>query len=99
MARTLGELPKGSRITDHISLGVIAKTFPVERVKTILTETGRAGRRERELPAHVMVYYVIAMALYMQVCCREVLRVLLEGLRYLGVSDGALKVTVDAKHT
>ena len=30
MARTIAELPKGSRITDHISLGVIAKYFPLE---------------------------------------------------------------------
>ena len=66
MARRLAELPKGSRITDHISLGVIAKTFPVERVKAILVETGRASRRQRELPGHV-VYYVIALTLYMQV--------------------------------
>ncbi len=28
MARTIAEIPKGSRITDHISLGVIAKYFP-----------------------------------------------------------------------
>ena len=28
MARTLAELPAGSRITDYISLGVIAKFFP-----------------------------------------------------------------------
>jgi hypothetical protein len=93
MARTVAELPKGSRLTDHISLGVIGKTFPVEHVKAILAETGRASQRERELPAHVMMYYVIAMALFMPVCCREVLRVLLEGLRYLGVSDREPKVT------
>ena len=37
MARTIAELPAGSRITDHISLGVIARTFPVER------GAGRAG--------------------------------------------------------
>jgi hypothetical protein len=31
MARTLAELPKGSRLTDFISLGVIAKWFPREQ--------------------------------------------------------------------
>lgn len=66
MARTLAELPKGSRITDYISLGVIAKTFPVERIQAVLTTTGKASRRQRDLPAHVVVYYVIALALYMQ---------------------------------
>ena len=32
MARTVATLPKGSRITDFISLGVIAKTFPVSKI-------------------------------------------------------------------
>jgi hypothetical protein len=43
MARTLAELPKGSRITDYISLGVVAKTFPVATVKSGLagSESGR----------------------------------------------------------
>ena len=63
MARTLAELPKGSRITDYISLGVVAKTFPVATVKSVLEATGRSSRRQRELPAHVVVYYVIALAL------------------------------------
>lgn len=83
MPRTPATLPEGVRITDHISLGVIAKTFPRETVDQVLAETGRCSERERSLPAHVMVYYVIAMALYMQVAYREVLRCLLEGLRWL----------------
>ncbi len=32
MARTRRELPAGSRITDYISLGVIAKFFPAEKI-------------------------------------------------------------------
>jgi hypothetical protein len=31
MARTVAALPAGSRITDYISLGVIAKAFPLKR--------------------------------------------------------------------
>ena len=83
MARTLAELPKGTRITDYISLGVIGKTFPTEKVNAILRMTGKGSQRERNLPAHVMVYYSIALALYMRVSCREVLRCLLEGLQWL----------------
>jgi len=83
MPRTPATLPDGVRITDHISLGVIAKTFSRETVDEVLEETGRASERERSLPAHVMVYYVIAMALYMQVAYREVLRCLVEGLGWL----------------
>ena len=39
MARTLATLPAGSRITDYISLGVIARFFPAEKVRTVLKET------------------------------------------------------------
>ena len=57
--------------------------------------TGRASRRQRELPAQVVVYYVICLTLYMPVSYREVLRSLLEGLVWL-FGPGA-RVTVAAK--
>src|ERR671927_865891 len=82
MARAAAGLPAGIRVSDHISLGVIARTFPIEEVRRVLAETGRASERERDLPAHVMVYYAIALALYAGSGTREVLRCLLEGLRW-----------------
>jgi len=92
MARTLAALPEGSRITDYISLGVIAKAFPLQRVRAVLATTGRASQRERDLPAHVVVYYAIALGLYMQSSCREVLRCLLEGVQWLLEPAATLKV-------
>lgn len=83
MARMVSELPSGTRITDYISLGVITKTFPVTAIDAVLKSTGRASIRQRDLPAHVVVYYVIALALYMQSSYREVLRCLLEGIQWL----------------
>src|SRR3954454_17564691 len=82
MARTSAGLPAGVRISDHISLGVIARTFPLDQVQQILAETGKASERLRDLPAHVMICYAIALALYMGSSTREVLRCLLEGLRW-----------------
>jgi len=93
MARTPAELPKGSRITDYISLGVVAKTFPVEKIHAVLTATGKASKRQRDLPAHVVVYYVIALAFYMQSSYREVLRCLLEGIQWLMEPGAKVKVT------
>jgi hypothetical protein len=87
MARVPAGLPAGIRLSDHISLGVIAKTFPPDQVRRVLAETGRASERERDLPAHVMVYYAIALALYAGAGTREVLRCLLEGLRWLRGAD------------
>jgi Insertion element 4 transposase N-terminal/Transposase DDE domain len=93
MARTLAELPKGSRITDYVSLGVLAKTFPMEKVKLVLVSTGKASIRQRDLPAHVVVYYVIALALYMHSSYREVLRCLLEGIQWLLNPAVRIKIT------
>jgi hypothetical protein len=44
MARTLASLPEGTRITDYISFGVIAKFLPVEKVREGLKRTRRAVR-------------------------------------------------------
>jgi len=91
MARTVAELPSGSRITDYISLGVITKSFPMDAIRAALDSTGRTSIRQRDLPAHVVVYYVIALALYMQSSYREVLRCLLEGIKWLLGPGATLK--------
>lgn len=84
MPRTLAELPKGARLTDFISLGVIARKYPRSKIEEILQETGRQSIRERLLPAPVVVYYVIALGLYLGVSYGEVLRCLVEGLEWIG---------------
>ena len=92
MARTVAELPKGARITDYISLGVLTKTFPLDRVNAAVAAAGKTSRRQRDLPAHVVLYYVIALTLYMQVSYREVLRCLLEGIQWLLGPEWEVKV-------
>src|SRR5512134_1512637 len=92
MARAVAALPEGARITDSISLGVIAKAVPMTTVRSVLQECGRASLRQRDLPAHVVVYYVIALALYMQSSYREVLRCLLEGVQWLIEPSASIRV-------
>jgi hypothetical protein len=79
----MAELAKGTRITDYISLGVLTTRLPLSQVKAVLQAQGKASRRQGELPAHLVVYYVICLALFMQVSYREVLRCLLEGWAWL----------------
>ena len=93
MARTVAELPRGARITDYISLGVIAEKIPLKHIQRVLQETGRESRRQRNLPAHVVVYYVVALALYMQSSYGEVLRCLCEGLQWLGLEARRIRRT------
>lgn len=92
MARTVARLEGGSRISDYITLGVVARVFPPERIEEILRKTHKASIRNRDLPAHVVIYYVIALALFTQASCREVLRCLLEGVQWLMGSGVQIKV-------
>jgi len=92
MARRAVGASAGVRLTDCLSAGVLAKTFPLETVHAVLAETGRASQRERDLPAHVMAYYVIARALYSPAPYGEVLRTLLEGARWLAGPDATAHV-------
>ena len=93
MARTLATLPGGGRITDYISLGVITRFFPAAQISAALAATGRASIRERDLPAPVVVYYVIALSLYMHCSYREVLRCVLEGIQWLREPVATIRVT------
>src|SRR4051794_10133273 len=92
MARTPARLPNGTRLSDHVTLGVLTATIPAAMIDTVLAETGRQSRRQRQLPARFVVYYVMALALYAQASYGEVLRCLLEGVRWLrlGGADVAL---------
>src|SRR5919112_1123881 len=82
MARAPARLPNGSRISDHVTLGVLTTTVPTAMVDAVLAATGRQSRRQRRLPARLVVYYVMALALYAQASYGEVLRCLLEGVRW-----------------
>ncbi len=48
-------------------------------VKAALKESGAESIRERCFPNHIVVYYVLALALFMSASYREVMRCLLEG--------------------
>jgi hypothetical protein len=93
MPRTAAALEDNLRISDLISMGLLSSTIPRETVMSVLTDTGKQSKRIRQLPAHVMVYYVIAMALYMNVAYEEVLRCLVEGLEWLGEPAERLRKT------
>ena len=92
MARTVARLEGGSRISDYITLGVVARMFPPERIEEVLQRTHKASIRNRDLPAHVVIYSVIALALFTQASTREVLRCLLEGVQWLMGSGTQIKV-------
>jgi hypothetical protein len=84
--RSVASLP------EQISLGVLARTVTRPQIDAVLAATGKVSQRQRQLPAHVVVYYVLALALFRSASCREVLRLLLDGLRWLVSPDGMLVI-------
>jgi hypothetical protein len=74
------QLPSPPPIIDRIALGALTHTFPPELVDQVIEQSGRAEQRRRLLPARVVVYFVLALALYSHAAYEEVLRCLVEGL-------------------
>jgi len=70
------------RLSDHVALGVLTRTFPPELVDAVVQDTGREQQRSRLLPARLVTYYVMAMALFSQAGYEEVMRSLVEGLAW-----------------
>ena len=70
------------RLSDHVALGVLTRTFPAGVVDAVVADTGRVQQRSRLLPSRLVVYYVMALALFSQAGYEEVMRCLVEGLAW-----------------
>lgn len=71
------------RVTDRIGIGVITRIVNRDLVDEVLNQTGRNERRSRLLPARVVVYYVLALTLFFEDAYEEVMRKLVNGLRFV----------------
>jgi hypothetical protein len=69
------------KLTDHVSLGALTRIVPRYVVDEVLAQTERREKRSRALPAHVVVYFVLALALFTD-GYEEVIRKLVNGLRF-----------------
>ena len=87
MARTRKALPARVDVAHLISTGVLASVCPRALIDEVLQETGRGSQRTRLLPAPAVVYYVMALALWREAPLEEVLRVVCEGLQWLGAGQ------------
>ena len=84
MARSRKALAARIDVAHLISAGVLASVCPRALIDEVLDENGKASQRERLLPAPAVVYYVMALALWREAPTEEVLRVVCEGLQWLG---------------
>jgi hypothetical protein len=79
----------GGRPSDLISLGVLASAVPRDAVDEAIAVTGKQARRsDGKLPPRVMVYFVMALALFAEEDYEEVAALLGEALGSWGCWDG-----------
>jgi hypothetical protein len=69
-------------LSDLVSVGVLTRVFPPELVDEVIAEVGRTEQRHRALPARVMAYFSIGMALYSEGSYEDVLAQLTDGLSW-----------------
>lgn len=84
MARTRKALPQKLDVAHLISAGMLVSVCPRALIDEVLANTGKSSQRDRLLPAPAVVYYVMALALWREAPLEEVLRVVCEGLQWLG---------------
>lgn len=89
MAGKAAGLAGSTRVSDYLSVGLLSRLVPPSLIDEALTAHDRHSKRQRDLPAHAVAYYVMALSLYRGVNTEEVLRVVTEGMDYLG--DGSIR--------
>ena len=70
------------RLSDLVSVGVLTRVFPPGLVDEVIAGVGRTEMRHRSLPARVMAYFSIGMALYSEGSYEDVLAQLTDGLSW-----------------
>ncbi|MGH8899460.1 MAG: IS4 family transposase [Egibacteraceae bacterium] len=66
---------------------MLTRAYPPELIDEVVAAHGRREQRHRLLPARVVVYYVLALALFSEQTYEEVARLLNEGLAWAGHSQ------------
>ncbi len=69
-------------MSDLVSVGVLTRVFPPDLVDEVIADAGRTEQRHRTLPARVMAYFAIGMALYSEGSYEDVLSQLTDGLSW-----------------
>jgi Insertion element 4 transposase N-terminal/Transposase DDE domain len=80
------------RLSDLVSVGVLTRTFPPVLVDEVIAEAGRTEQRHRSLPARVMAYFAIGMALHSEGSYEDVLGLLCDGLSWSSGDDELVRL-------
>jgi len=70
------------RLSDLVSIGLLTRVFPPDLVDEVIADAGRTEQRNRALPARVMAYFSIGMALHSEGSYEDVFAQLTDGLSW-----------------
>lgn len=85
------------RLSDLVSVGLLTRVFPPGVVDEVIARAGRTEQRSRVLPARVVAYFTIAMALNAQGSYEDVFADLVDGLSWAsGWEDQAVSPSPSA---
>ena len=70
------------RLSDLVSVGLLTRVFPADVVDRVIADAGRTELRSRSLPARVVAYFSIGMALYSEGSYDDVFAQLTDGLSW-----------------
>jgi len=70
------------RLSDLVSVGLLTRVFPPDVVDEVIVESGRKQQRHRSLPARVMAYFSVGMALHSEGSYEDVLALMTDGLAW-----------------
>lgn len=83
MPRTGWRKPESDRrLSDLVSVGLLTRVFPADVVDEVIAEAGRTEVRSRSLPARVVAYFSIGMALNSEGSYEDVFAALTDGLSW-----------------
>lgn len=83
MPRSGWRKPVGDRrLSDMVSVGLLTRVFPPGVVDEVIADAGRTQQRSRLLPARVVAYFTIAMALNADGSYEDVFADLVDGLSW-----------------
>jgi hypothetical protein len=80
------------RLSDLVSVGVLTRTFPPVLVDEVIAAAGRTEQRHRSLPARVMAYFAIGMALHSEGSYEDIIGLLTDGLAWSSPAEELVKL-------
>lgn len=83
MPKSQARLPDGTRVSDKVTFGHFASVYSKVEIRSALRRTNKESKRERELPNHLVVYFVMMMAIFRDSAQQEVLRLVSECVQWL----------------